>query len=81
MTPVVAMQPRVIWEVACQRSSDRGAKLPIKRGKQIMIQYVPLMRMWYMSLETSAHCRVSTSSVGCVVHSIDGGAQLVTGTH
>ena len=59
------LPPRVVRQVAAERGTHRGAQLPIKRrpagrgrGRR------PLMRMWYMSLDTSAHCLVSTTSVG-----------------
>ena len=43
--PCGRLPPGVIWEIASQRGSNGGTKLPVKRGKQIMIQDVPWMRM------------------------------------
>ena len=36
------LPPGVIREIARQRGGDRGTKLPIERGEEIMIQNVPI---------------------------------------
>ena len=71
----------MIWQIASQRIGDRGAKLPIKRGEQVMIQYVPVDAHVIHELGDISTLPRQHEFSGCVVHTIDSGAQLVTGTH
>ena len=60
--PRGGLPPGVIHQVAAERGADGGAKMRVEGGSQVTTS--PLMRIWYMNLETSAHCLVSTISVG-----------------
>ena len=71
------LPPRVVRKVAEERSAHRGTQLCIERSDPVVVS--PLMRMWYMSLDTSAHCLVSTVSV--VVNADDRRAHFVASTH
>ena len=56
--PCGRLPPGVIREIASQRSSNGGTKLPVKRGKQIMIQDVPvdahvIQKLGGLALDTS----------------------------
>ena len=64
-TPVVACHLGVIWEIASQRSSNGGHEAARQTRQADHDPGCPSgCACDYKSLETSAHCRVSTSSVG-----------------
>ena len=76
-TPVVACHQ----EVATQRVADGGAKLPVERGKQVVVQYVQIDAHVIQELGDISALPRQDEFGGCVVHSVNGRAQLVTGAY
>ena len=71
----------MVRQVARQRVADGSTKLPIERGEQVVVQYVPIDAHVIHELgDISALPRQDEFS-GCVVHSVDSRAQFVTGAH
>ena len=71
----------MIRQVARQEVADGGTKLPIERGEQVVVQYVPIdAHMVHEFGDVSALPRQDELS-GCVVHSVDGRAQIVAGAY
>ena len=85
--------PTVTPLVACHhewsgRSPDRelltearSCRLPIERGEQVVVQYVPIDAHVIHELGDIRALPRQDEFSGCVVHSVDGRAQLVTGAH
>ena len=77
VTPVVACHHEWSGRSPDRELLDGGAKLPVERGEQVMIQYVPIIHE-LGDISTLPH---QDEFSGCVVHTVDGRAQLVTGAH
>ena len=63
-TPVVACHQEWSGRSPHREVQTETQSCPSNEASRSWSKTSPLMRMWYMSLETSAHCRVRTSSVG-----------------
>ena len=82
LTPVVACHqersgrsPPRVFSTAILRPPSKAERTPGSSRS-------PLMRMWYTSLDTSAHCRVRMSSVGaCPISHMASRSALVCLTH
>ena len=55
--------------------------MAVKRGKQIMIQDVPVDAHVIHELGDISALSGQHEFSGCVIHSVDSGAQLITGAH
>ena len=64
VTPVVACHQEWSGRSPHREVLTEARSCPSNVASRSWSRMSPLMRMWYMSLETSAHCRVRTSSVG-----------------
>ena len=71
----------MVRQIARQRVADGGAKLPIERGEQVMIQYVPIDAHVIHELGDISTLPRQDEFSGCVVHTVDGRAQFITGAH
>ena len=79
-TPVVACHQE--WSGRSpHRVADGGAKLPVERGEQVVVQYVPIDAHVIHELGDISALPRQDEFGGCVVHSVDGRAQFVAGAY
>ena len=71
----------MVRQVATQRVADGGAKLPVERGEQVVVQYVPINAHVIHELGDISALPRQDEFGRCVVHSVDGRAQFVAGAY